>query len=45
MPGAKLFVFFRRLGRNLRHDLVSGLDWANRFAVAKAHGWLGYQAK
>jgi len=20
-------------------------DWANRFAVAKAHGWLGYQAK
>lgn len=20
-------------------------DWANRFAVAKAHGWIGYQAK
>eukprot|EP00439_Symbiodinium_sp_Y106_P042287 s2432_g5.t1 len=20
-------------------------DWANRFAVAKANGWLGYQAK
>lgn len=21
------------------------LDWPNRFAVAKAHGWIGYQAK